>query len=218
MLEQTGSTAQLHLLPVADGQSAELKGMFHKLRLQESPPPERSSLRPTANNGIYRELEAIFEEPLLWLEGEIKRSKHIIVNANADLVQNDTDSQVSGVIETMMLQTKTQCDALEESALRYRQCLESLLSQCREVETLVEKQRAPELPGTNAHSTLRDRQWKYAQQRFISLCYAKQTSKATRLAGDMRLAGYPHANILDLFINELNTTPLSSAHWLNCAC
>lgn len=212
ILEQTGSSAQLHLLPVADGQAAELKGMFHKLRLQETPPPERSSLRPTANNGIYRELEAIFEEPLLWLEGEIKRSKQIIVNANADLVQNDTDSQVSGVIETMMLQTKTQCDALEESVQRYRQCLESLLSQCREVETLVEKQRAPELPGTNAHSTLRDRQWKYAQQRFISLCYAKQTSKATRLAGDMRLAGYPHANILDLFINELNTTPLSSAH------
>lgn len=212
ILEQTGSTAQIHLLPVADGHAAELKGMFRKLHLQQTSPPERTSLRPSVNSGVYRELEAIFEEPLLWIEGEIKRSKQIIVNANADLVQNDTDSQVSDVIEMMMQQTKTRCDALEESAQRYRQCLDLLLNQCREVERSVEKQRAPELPGTDAHSTLRDRQWKYAQQRFMSLCYAKQTSKATRLAHDMRLAGYPYANILDLFINELNNTPLNSAY------
>ncbi|WP_370606472.1 CFI-box-CTERM domain-containing protein [Citrobacter werkmanii] len=212
ILEQTGSTAQIHLVSIGDGQSAELKSMFPKLAIQETLPPERTSLRPTVNSGIYRELEAIFDEPLLWLEGEIKRSKQIIVNANADLVQNDTDPQVSDVIETMMLQMKTQCDALEEAAQRYRQSLDQLLSQCREVETLVEQQQAPALPGKDAHSTLRDRKWKYAQQRFISLCYAKQISKATRLASDMRLAGYPYVNILELFINELNNMPLNSAH------
>lgn len=212
ILEKTGSTAQIHLVSVSDGQTAELKSMFRKLSIQETPPPERTSLRPSVNNAIYRELEAIFEEPLLWMEGEIKRSKQIIVNANVDLVQNDADPQVSDVIETTMLQIKTQCDALEEAAQRYRQNLDRLLSQCREVETLVEQQRAPDLPGTDAHSTLRDRKWKYAQQRFISLCYAKQISKVTRLANDMRLAGYPYANILELFINELNNTPLNSAH------
>lgn len=212
VLEQTGSTAQIHLVSVREGQAAELKGMFRKLCLQETPPPELTSLRPTVNSGIYHEIEAIFEEPLIWLEGEIKRSKHIIANANADLVQNDADTHVSNVIETMMLQTKKQCDELAESTLRYRQCLDLLLSQCREVETIFEKQRAPELPGTDAHSSLRDRQWKYAQQRFISLSYKKQTSKAIRLAGDLRLAGYPHANILNLFISELSNKPLSSAY------